>query len=129
MTKKIQFTVDYLTDIEEYLDTNFKGYADYRIISQALDARGASRGKNPRYTYNIELLNAGEKFDAVREEFIDLGHFKNKPIIIGAGPAGLFCALRLADYGVPSLILERGDRAQRRMLAIAKFWRYGKFNT
>ncbi len=128
MTKKIQFTVDYLTDIEEYLDTNFKGYADYRIISQALDARGASRGKNPRYTYNIELLNAGEKFDAVREEFIDLGQFKNKPIIIGAGPAGLFCALRLADYGVPSLILERGDRAQRRMLAIAKFWRYGKFN-
>jgi uncharacterized FAD-dependent dehydrogenase len=128
MTKKIQFTVDYLTDIEDYLDNHFKGYTDYRIISQALDARGASRGKNPRYTYNIELLSAGEHFEAKKEEFRDLGPLKNKPIIIGAGPAGLFCALRLADYGVPSLILERGDRAQRRMIAIAKFWRYGKFN-
>jgi uncharacterized FAD-dependent dehydrogenase len=128
MTKKIQFTVDYLTDIEDYLDTNYKGYTDYRVISQALDARGAGRGKNPRYTYNIELLSAGENFEVTKEDFQNLGPFKNRPIIIGAGPAGLFCALRLADYGVPSLILERGDRAERRMLAIAKFWRYGKFN-
>lgn len=129
MTKKVQFTVDYLTDIEDYLDNHFKGYADYRILSQALDARGASRGKNPKYTYNIELLYAGEKFEAHIEQFKNLGPLKNRPIIVGAGPAGLFCALRLADYGVPALILERGDRAHKRMLAIAKFWRYGEFNT
>jgi uncharacterized FAD-dependent dehydrogenase len=128
MTKKIQFTIDFQADVEDYLDNNFKGYADYRILSHALDARGAGRGKNPRYTYNIELLYPGEKFEAHKEDFKNLGPFKNKPIIIGAGPAGLFCALRLADYGVPSLIIERGDRAHRRMLAIAKFWRYGKFN-
>lgn len=40
-----------------------------------------------------------------------------KPIVIvGAGPAGLFCAQRLADAGVPSIVIERGksirDRAQ-----------------
>lgn len=129
MTKKVQFTIDYLTDVEDYLDNHFKGYTDYRVLSQALDARGASRGKNPKYTYNVELLFAGEKFEAHKEEFTNLGALKNRPIIIGAGPAGLFCALRLADYGVSSLILERGDRAHRRMLAIAKFWRYGEFNT
>lgn len=128
MTKKIQCTLDYLVDLDDYLDKNFKGYADYRVLSQALDARGAGHGKIPRYNYNIELIYPGEKFEAVIEKFTNLGPLKTRPIIIGAGPAGLFCALRLADYGVPAIILERGDRAHKRMLHIAKFWRYGEFN-
>src|SRR5690606_30208585 len=53
---------------------------------------------------------------------------EKKPIIIGAGPAGLFCALRLAEYGVPSLIIERGDESTKRMLHISKYWRYGDLN-
>ena len=128
MTKKIQFTLDYNQDVENYLEKNHAGFEDYRILNQALDARGASRGKVPRYTYNVELRQSDERFDAVQETFKDLGEFKARPIIIGAGPAGLFCALRLADYGVPSLVIERGDRAHRRMLHISKFWRYGEFN-
>lgn len=128
MTKKVQFTVDYNTDVEQYLDDHFPGHVDFRILNQALDARGANRGKVPRYTYNIELLYPGEQFEAAREEFKDLGAFSERPIIIGAGPGGLFCALRLADYGVPSLLIERGDRAHARMIHIAKFWRYGEFD-
>lgn len=128
MTKKVQFTVDYNEDVEHYLDQHYPGYSDYRILNQALDARGANRGKVPRYTYNIELLSPGEQFEAVKETFKDLGAFSEKPIIIGAGPGGLFCALRLADYGVPSIVIERGDRAHSRMLHIAKFWRYGEFD-
>jgi len=128
MTKKVQFTLDYQADVEDYLDQHFSGYTDYRVLSQALDARGAGFGKVPRYNYNVEILYAGENFEALQEEFKNLGAFNTKPIIIGAGPAGLFCALRLADYGVPSLILERGDRAHHRMIHIAKFWRYGQFN-
>jgi uncharacterized FAD-dependent dehydrogenase len=128
MTKKVQFTLDYNADVDQYLDEHFPGHADYRIINQALDARGAQRGKVPRYTYNIELLLAGEHFEAHRETFKDLGAFTDKPIIIGAGPGGLFCALRLADYGVPSIVIERGDRAHSRMIHIAKFWRYGEFD-
>lgn len=129
MTKKIQFTLDYNEDVEVYLDSHFPDHVDYRILNQALDARGAQRGKTPRYTYNVEILSPGEQFEAAQEEFPQLGAFKNKPIIIGAGPGGLFCALRLADYGVPSIVIERGDRAHNRMLHISKFWRYGEFNT
>lgn len=128
MTKKVQFTVDYNTDVEQYLDDHYPGYTDYRILNQALDARGANRGKVPRYTYHIELLSNGERFEAERETFKDLGAFNEKPIIIGAGPGGLFCALRLADYGIPSIVIERGDRAHARMIHIAKFWRYGEFD-
>lgn len=129
MTKKIQFTLDFNEDVEAYLDAHYPGHADYRILNQALDARGAQRGKTPRYTYNIEILEKGEHFEAAREEFPELGPLKTPPIIIGAGPGGLFCALRLADYGVPSIVIERGDRAHNRMIHISKFWRYGEFNT
>lgn len=128
MTKKVQFIIDFDADVEDYLDQHFKGYVDYRIINQSLDARGAPRGKKPKYTYNIELLFSGEQFDAFRENYQDIGNLKSTPIIVGAGPAGLFCALRFADYGIKSLILERGDRAHRRMIHIARFWRYGEFD-
>jgi uncharacterized FAD-dependent dehydrogenase len=129
MTKKIQFTIDYNIDVEDHLEKNYPEMTDYRILNQALDARGANRGKVPRYTYNIEILLAGEHFEAGQETFVNIGPFENPPIIIGAGPGGLFCALRLADFGVPSIVIERGDRAHSRMLHIAKFWRYGVFDT
>ncbi|MGZ3808344.1 MAG: FAD-dependent monooxygenase, partial [Bacteriovorax sp.] len=128
MTKKVQFTLDYNEDVDAYLDKNFSGISDYRILNQALDARGANRGKVPRYTYHVEILFPGERFEAEVESFKDLGAFSEAPIIVGAGPGGLFCALRLADYGVPSIVIERGDRAHSRMLHIAKFWRYGEFD-
>ena len=128
MTKKIQFTLDFNEDIELFLEKNYPEMIDYRIINQALDARGANRGKVPRYTYNIELLSEGEHFEAKIETFPNVGNFMSPPIIIGAGPGGLFCALRLADYGVASVVIERGDRAHSRMLHIAKFWRYGEFD-
>ena len=129
MTKKIQFTLDFNEDVEDYLKSQHPEMQDYRILNQALDARGAQRGKVPRYTYHIEILSNGEQFEAAQENFPQLEAFKNPPIIIGAGPGGLFCALRLADYGIPSIVIERGDRAHKRMLHIAKFWRYGEFNT
>jgi uncharacterized FAD-dependent dehydrogenase len=128
MAKKIQFTIDYEIDVEDYLNQNYVGHSDYRIINQALDARGAPRGKTPRYTYDIEILYPGEQFTVTAENFVDLKNLNTPPIIIGAGPAGLFCALRFADYGISSIILERGERAHKRMIHIAKFWRYGNFD-
>ncbi|MBP9681682.1 MAG: NAD(P)/FAD-dependent oxidoreductase [Bacteriovorax sp.] len=128
MTKKVQFTLDYNDDVESYLEKHYPSMSDYRILNQALDARGANRGKVPRYTYNVELLSVGEQFEAGQESFVDVGAFAQAPIIVGAGPGGLFCALRLADFGVPSIVIERGDRAHARMLHIAKFWRYGEFD-
>lgn len=128
MTKKVQFTLDYNDDLDAYLEKNFPEMADFRVLNQALDARGANRGKVPRYTYNVEILLHGERFEALQEVFKNVGAFTEPPIIIGGGPGGLFCALRLADFGVASIVLERGDRAHKRMIHIAKFWRYGIFD-
>ncbi|MFT6070349.1 MAG: putative FAD-dependent dehydrogenase [Bacteriovoracaceae bacterium] len=128
MPSRLQFTLDFEADLGQEVTKRAPDAVDFRILSQSLDARGANRGKRPRYQYNIEVINKGEKFSKQEEEFKNLGGLSQKPIIIGAGPGGLFCALRLADYGVPSIIIERGERAHERMKDIAKAWRYGEFN-
>jgi uncharacterized FAD-dependent dehydrogenase len=46
-----------------------------------------------------------------------------RPIVIGAGPAGLFAALRLAEAGAPVILLERGDPVERRHYTVRDFWR------
>lgn len=129
MSRKVNFSIPYDNDLESFLEKNHSPFADYRILSESLDARGANRGVSPKIQYTIELVQNGEEFDQNIEKFENLGPFKNPPIIIGAGPAGLFCALRLAEYGIPSLIFERGEKASERMKKISKYWRKGDLDT
>ena len=46
-------------------------------------------------------------------------------VIVGMGPAGLFAALRLAEYGVTATLLERGRDVDERARDVARFWRDG----
>ena len=48
-----------------------------------------------------------------------------RPIIIGTGPAGLFCGYLLAKHGYRPLILERGRCVDRRREDVEKFWHEG----
>lgn len=43
------------------------------------------------------------------------------PVVVGAGPAGLFCALMLAEHGYTPILLERGGSVEERKEAIARF--------
>ena len=49
----------------------------------------------------------------------------SRPVIIGAGPAGLFCALMLAENGYRPIVLERGRKVDERMRDIEKYWETG----
>ena len=51
-----------------------------------------------------------------------------RPVVVGAGPAGLFCALILAQAGVPPILLERGAPVEERQQDVEAFWRSGKLN-
>ncbi len=51
-----------------------------------------------------------------------------RPVIIGAGPAGLFCGLLLAMYGRKPLILERGGPVESRSRDVSEFWETGRLN-
>ena len=48
-----------------------------------------------------------------------------RPVVVGMGPAGLFCALFLARSGLPPLILERGRPVEERVADVERFWAAG----
>jgi 5,10-methenyltetrahydrofolate synthetase len=52
-----------------------------------------------------------------------------RPIIIGSGPAGLFCAYELAEAGYCPIVLERGMDVDSRVKAVNDFWDTGRLNT
>jgi hypothetical protein len=89
----------------------------YIIQKQSID----SRGKQP--WINLSLLAYINEPFRERERktfsFRDVRQAKQTVIIVGAGPAGLFAALQLIEYGIRPVILERGKdvRARRRDLA------------
>jgi uncharacterized FAD-dependent dehydrogenase len=128
MPKKYQFELPFDVDLEKHVKKVYPEIREFRTLSKSLDARGAPRGKKPIYLYILDALTTQDDQYPPQEMLPQFPPLKQKPIIVGAGPGGLFCAVRLAEYGIPSLILERGDEASKRMLKIAKFWRYGEFD-
>jgi hypothetical protein len=48
-----------------------------------------------------------------------------RPVIVGTGPAGLFCGLMLARAGARPILLERGQDVDRRTQDVENFWRSG----
>lgn len=49
-------------------------------------------------------------------------------VVVGAGPAGLFAALRLAEYGLTATLLERGKAIPERVADVQRFWSRGELN-
>ncbi len=53
---------------------------------------------------------------------------QHRPIVVGSGPAGLFCALELARHGYRPLLLERGERMEERIKSVEHFWATKELN-
>ena len=90
----------------------------YNFQKRSIDARQ----KQP--WINLSLLafinEPWQKRVLAPVQYTDVHHAASKVIIIGAGPAGLFAALRLIEAGIKPIVLERGKdvRARRRDLAL-----------
>ena len=52
----------------------------------------------------------------------------DRPLIVGTGPAGLFCGLLLARAGRRPILIERGQRAKERSRSVQLFWDKGSLN-
>jgi uncharacterized FAD-dependent dehydrogenase len=54
---------------------------------------------------------------------------KTRPIVVGFGPAGIFCGLMLARSGFRPIVLERGSSMTHRVEAVDTFFREGTLQT
>lgn len=112
-------------DLEEKLQWMMPEHGPYRILRQSVDAR---RAHSPHFVYTIEVGEKGETLENPQFELEKVSNPKEKPLIIGTGPAGLFAALRFVERGVPCVLFERGSDSGERIKGINQYWRYGKLD-
>ena len=116
----------------------------YQIKKQSIDAR-----KKPDlffvYTVDVQINAALEKqilrrcndknLSAVQRTSWHFPLCKNgkflqhRPVVIGSGPAGLFCTYFLAQNGYRPILIERGMPVEERLKDVEAFWKTGKLNT
>ena len=80
------------------------------------------------FSYSDEpMLSDNSDSCMFSDELPDSGKLtiKHRPIIIGTGPAGLFCGYFLALYGYRPILLERGKAVEERLKDVEEFWKVG----
>ncbi len=109
------------------------------IISFEIDKRSIdSRDKNNiLYVYNLDVNVKNEdkvlekvdnkyvsKVNETKYEFNVTGEevITSRPVIVGAGPAGLTLGYILSKYGYKPIIIEKGKRVEDRKKDVYKFW-------
>lgn len=89
----------------------------YHLLKKSIDARG--RQVWMQLTLLVFIDEPFVPRETAQLQLRDVHGAKHKAIVVGAGPAGLFAALKLIEEGIQPIVLERGKdvRARRRDLA------------
>ena len=126
------------------------GFRKFRIVKRSVDARD----RNDicfSYTVDVKLRDTftGPDAETERQYLLKLhsrnlkqaetvpiqfpkvsdGQKERRPVIIGAGPCGLFAALAFLKAGLKPVIIERGERAEERRKKTELFFETGKLFT
>lgn len=101
----------------------FKPYK-YRICKKSFDARF----NRVSLVYNIEAVKQGEEFDIPPRIKVARSDFRKRPVVVGAGPCGLFAAYILAVSGARPILIERGKSVDDRIRDVENFWNNRQFN-
>ena len=115
------------------------GNGEYHVRKMSYDLR---RG-NPSQICSVVARFSDEDFEKELAEgkknvsFVERKRFAPKigleplaarPVVVGSGPAGLFAAYLLAQYGYRPILLERGADVDSRVNAVSSFFETGSLN-
>ena len=118
-----------------------KDIIHYEIKKQSVDAR---KKPDVKYVYTVDVAVTNERRVFKNQKGSSLALVQDKPytfpatgtlqmplrpIIIGSGPAGMFCAYLLAEHGFRPIVFERGAAVEERIRDIEEFWTTGVLNT
>ena len=99
--------------------------ADVRIVRRTIDARH----RQVRVQLQVDVFLQAPAPERAPEP-LALPALTGEPevVIVGAGPAGLFCAWRLAQHGVRARVLDRGQALPQRRRDVAKLSQRGELD-
>lgn len=146
MLRVSQIKIPVNSDINKQLDVKIKellridSYDSYRIIKKSIDARNKP---DLFYVFTVDvclehedrvLKRCRRKNVAFSSEipyrWPDSKHkLTDRPVVVGLGPAGLFCAYMLAMAGALPICIERGKPVEQRTKDVEEFWKTGVLNT
>jgi len=124
------------------LGINAADLVEYSIFKRGVDARKAN-AILLAYTLDVTVTGEAKVLAKLRKDpHVKLAPdtsyqyvakapltLKNRPVVVGLGPSGLFAALILAQSGFKPLVLERGKAVRERTKDTFNFWRKSELNT
>ena len=113
----------------------------WQIVKSSVDAR-----KKPDIyiSYTVEVTGLEERtvMKRCRDKSVSLAEpvcyrfpqsgekeLHGRPVVVGTGPAGLFCGYMLALHGYRPILLERGQQVEERCRMVEAFWKSGVLDT
>ena len=126
--------------ISKKIKVNLNDIKGFKVVKKSLDARFKP---DLYYIYEVDIeidnykdilsKNYNDVIDTPDEEYVmpNMGDMllSKRPVIVGSGPAGLFCAYLLSMMGYKPLIIERGDMVDKRVQKVEKFFSSGIIDT
>ncbi len=107
---------------------------DWHIARKSIDAR-KKNDVHYNYCLDIQVKNENQYTNLSKVKKFEMPtikinkHLSTRPIIVGAGPAGLFAALTFVQNDIKPIIIEQGQPVEKRKEVVENFLKTGKLNT
>ena len=125
-----------LSKVSKKIGISVNDIKNFKIVKKSIDARDKN---NICFVYEVDIdtlkhINFSNDVFLVEEEnysYEVTGNIKlnNRVVVVGAGPAGLFCSYLLSEAGYNPLIIEQGQPIEDRVKTVEEFFDTNKLNS